>query len=243
MSEAIMTQEQFVEHSITAMHDAAYKGALARAQAVRDTAALAALEPVKPVVPTFHETAFSVAHLVDQSLPAKARTDYEAVCQRQTDVAALTREAETTLNDAMGQRQSLALGAARGEPVKPQTAAAAERAVRDAEANLLFLHNTAKALGDVHREAHDVLMAAQGLAHAPVLEHGIGLRIAAAAKLDAARIVMLEAERDWTVACDVVKHAVMQGAKLPGRLAGQHVDTTPRTEAKERAMWQRPVSA
>jgi hypothetical protein len=221
----------------------ANEGLARRAQAARDETARIALLPPKPVVPTFHETAAAVAHLVDQSLPAKAREDYGVVCQRQADVATLTREAEKTLSAAMSQRQALALAAAKGEIVKPQTAADAERAVRDAEANLQHLHSTATALGDVHRQAHDALMAAQGLAYVPVLEHGVELRIAAGAKLDAARAVMAEAERDWTVATDTIVHAVNQGARWPARvgLGGNHVVREPGTEAGERAFWRKTV--
>jgi hypothetical protein len=243
MSATTMTQEEFTAHSIAAAQASATEGARILAQAARDAAAAAALEPAKPVTPSFQQTVASVARLVDTDMIANARTAYEQVCNRQTVVAQQVGQAEQGLLAAEAQMNVLATAAAKGEAVTAQTSAAAGQAVRDAEAHLMFLRTTSTQLHSVVLAAHDDLMLAQRQAYVPVLEHGADLRIAAAINLDVARATLAEAQRDWDIACDVVDHARQQGVKMPQAILQKGLTREHHSEALERAIWDRPVSA
>jgi hypothetical protein len=236
-----MTQEQFVANSIDQMHAAAVEGARFRAAQARDEMARIALEPAKPVTPSYHETAASVAHLVDTDGPAKAYAAYVEATERQAATGAAVVTAEKTLNDAMAARETLAVAAASGETVTARQAAAGGQAVRDAEAHLAFLQSTVTQLHPVVKEAHDAHGRARGLAHMAVLDHGIDLRIAAAAKWDVAHLAMLEAERDFAVASDLVAFATLNGARSPAQphVGGGNLSRQPQSEARERAFWKR----
>lgn len=184
-----------------------------------------------------------IAALVQHDLPANARAEYEAVCNRQEASTAAVTEAERALADAQARQGRLAAAAAQGEQVNPKDVHAAARVVRDAEAHLQFAHTTLSEVAVVWRQAHDALTASFAEAYRPVMERGIELRIEAAARVDRARAELAHAEADYHLASDVIQHAMTRGLRLPHWFGNGGIGRECRGEAAEREMWRRPAPA
>ncbi len=157
-------------------------------------------------------------------------------------VAGAVTDAERAVLAAMAARDVIVTKAARTGGVPPAHSIAAARAVADAETQLAFARDSQAAAERGWAEAQRAVSVAQSEAHRPVLEHGIAQRIAAAALIDEAELLLAKATVAYAKATDTIAAAMAHGLRVPdgpylsrgpyGREPGEH-------EAAERAAWGR----
>jgi hypothetical protein len=223
-------------------------GGVADMQFRDDMAARAAAEAVQspagsvPPVPSYAEISASVAHLVDTAVMETARADYEKAWARQQAVEGEVQQAEAALAEAVRRRDGLAEASEAGGGMTAQDVHAAEATIREAEAALAFARNRRSVVANIRDKAEATLAASSGVAYAPVLQHGIDLRLDAAVRIDRARAELAAAERAFGIATRVCRVAIDRGARLPDGVAWPG-DRLPRHAAAEAAAWKRPLPA
>jgi hypothetical protein len=114
-------------------------------------------------------------------------------------------------------------------------AMSAETTLIAAETTLRVARKVADAAAATFKRLQDRENVVRGKAHVPVYLHGVRQRIAAAAKGDAARAMLAEADDESKAASDMMRQACSAGCSDAfGGLDGPHVL---RTEIEERAHW------
>jgi hypothetical protein len=152
---------------------------------------------------------------IDAAVIDAAREKYTraaaAVEATKTEITA----AEAALKSAEANRKNLISAAACGGEVLSGQHRAAEKLIRDREAELLWLRDIHAAQNSIKANAERALNGARGLAHRPRLLHAIYEMRAARTEIDAARRSLKDAEERDAEARRVILESFNNGWPMP----------------------------
>ena len=127
-----------------------------------------------------------VTALINHASIHEVQAEIDEAQARYQQAADVARKADAELAKAYAAIPELTQRAVSGERVSAAIVAKAHARVRDAEAYRDFCAEVARRLAPDEREAAGRMSAAKARAYAAVLDHGVDLRIAAAARADRA---------------------------------------------------------
>jgi hypothetical protein len=166
-------------------------------------------------------------NLVDHASIAEWKAGHDAAYSRMVTTASDLETAKAA--HRMAEQASEAAVAGDGN------AMAAETKLMAAETALRVAQKVADAAAAAFRRQHDRETIVRGLAHKPVYENGIALRLAAAKAGDAAKAALALAEQNYRAATEQMLAACRNGlSDVHGALSGSEAL---RSEVDERAVW------
>ncbi|MGO8739265.1 hypothetical protein [Rhodoblastus sp.] len=172
-----------------------------------------------------------------------ARAAYQAAHERiaglKKNIAALEEKAA----EVEAEKATIMDAIAKGERVSESDRDAVVSHARKIAEDLEFTRGIlARVEADLPALDEDLSRAAPARAYAPLFDHAIEMRIAAAKEVDAAKAVLAKAESKFLDAHDVMMFAARNGAKWPDHLHNG-LRRVVNSEAEERRIWRRPAVA
>lgn len=179
--------------------------------------------------------------LIDHSEFEKARTAFQKAADHMTAMQKNLRDAQAALAKAEKVPGELAERIGAGESVTSQQRLDASTAIGAAQAEVAFF-TAAVASSQKHFEAADLAnRTAPARAYAAAFSALIDKRISAAARADAARQAVADAEDEYRAVRRQMDHLRAVGAVNPYGIEGEMRSDMVGSERMERFHWKRPV--